>query len=268
VTALLPFIIAAAGGSVLTLLVQHLLRRRVPAPPAELAAVERWKPDTIRVIYEQAHEYEQALLAWADAIDGKAATIFGVAAIVAGLASTIGNPPGAGLPRLLWLVALALWGLTSVACWRAFRTREYLLGPAPDIMFAPEWAELDLDRLYVERLKQMVGAVQTNRRVIARKATALEWAIGLATVEMLLLLVALWLASSASSPASLPSESACRCLAGISEAPVTGLWSAPASPLSGAGCTCSGEIATDRETRGPGLALAVSAARWVWGRQA
>ncbi len=63
----------------------------------------------------------------------------------------------------------------------------------PELIFSTEWAAMNLRHLYFERLKQMIGATQANRREITRKATALGWAIGLATLETLLLLVALWL---------------------------------------------------------------------------
>ncbi len=102
---------------------------------------------------------------------------------------------------------------------------------------------MDLRRLYFERLEQMVGATRENRRAIRRKAIALEWAIGLATAETLLLLVALWLASS-SAP--------------------TG--SAPASHPSRGACTWSGEIAVD-----PGMPepeLASTPVPMAWDRQA
>ncbi len=139
---LVPTIAAAACGCVLTLVTQWLLRRRAPKaapPPAEVpSTVEQWQPDAIRVVYEQAREYEHALLAWADAIDGKAATIFGVAAIVAGLSSTLGRVPSAGVGRALWLAALVLWGAASVACWLAFRTRSYQVGPVPELIFSTE----------------------------------------------------------------------------------------------------------------------------------
>lgn len=111
----MPTIAAAACGCVLTLVTQWLFGRRAPKaapPPAEVpSTVEQWQPDAIRVVYEQAREYEHALLAWADAIDGKAATIFGVAAIVAVLSSTLGRVPSAGVGRVLWLAALVLWAL-------------------------------------------------------------------------------------------------------------------------------------------------------------
>ncbi len=118
--ALLPLVAAAAAGSALTLVALRFLGRRRPnpaPPPAEDATtVEQWQSDEIRVVYEQAREYEQALLTLADTIDSKAATIFGVGAIVAGLSSTLGKAPSAGVGRVLWLGALVLWGASSVAC--------------------------------------------------------------------------------------------------------------------------------------------------------
>ena len=194
---------AAAGGSGLTLLIQRIVARRASTnaaaesdDPPEQAAVERWNAETVRISYEHARDLERTLDAWADQIDSKAATIYSVGSIIAGLASSVGLTTAAGVPRLLWLAALMAWGLSALACWMAFKPRDYSLHPNLLGMITAKVLGLEPGPFYLRRLRQTVRSYRRNTPQLERKAKALAWAVRLATVEILLLLAALWLAKA------------------------------------------------------------------------
>jgi hypothetical protein len=193
---------AAAGGSGFTLVAQRLWRsqriatdRAAELEEPERAMVERWNAETVRLAYEHAHEFERTLDSWADQIDSKAATIYGVAGIVAGLASSLGLAPSVGVARTLWLAALVVWGLSAVACWVAFKTRDYSMHPHPPALLSANWLAIDPGRFYLKRLRQVVRSYRRNGPTLRQKERALNVAIGLATLEIILLLAALWTAA-------------------------------------------------------------------------
>jgi hypothetical protein len=203
---IVPVAVLVIGGGVgacgLTLLVQYLLKRRSPSAPSEEeeepepVLVERWNPETVRLAYEQARELERTLDAWGDSIDRKAATIYGAASIVAGLSSMLGHSENA-VAHGLWAAALVVWVLTTVAFWFSFKPRSYSLHPDPRRMLTAKWLALDPGSFYLRRLRQVTKSYAKNEPVIDRKAKALTWAAALATLEVVLLLAALWAAARA-----------------------------------------------------------------------
>jgi hypothetical protein len=142
--------------------------------------------ETTAMAYQESVASVQTLASWYEALDTKIVAVFSVSSVIAVLA-----PKVADAPKVIWILALAAWGIAAIACFVAFNTRRYTLDPNPNVLINDKWLELSPDEFREHRLKRVVQTYGENRKAYNKKDFALKLAMYATGAEVLCLVIAM-----------------------------------------------------------------------------
>jgi len=161
------------------------------AHPSPLQWDESWNPEIVRLAYEHSREVYRLVDDATEVLNRKVVAVFTVASAIATVGPVLGKFSLLSDGWWLSVGAVAMWLLSTVKCWQAFKPRVYRFDPDPATFLTPEWLSLSLGSFYLHRLESVKESVEGNAAEVTARGEALRDALKCALFEVGFLLAAL-----------------------------------------------------------------------------
>jgi hypothetical protein len=151
---------------------------------------DAWDAETLRLAFQDSAQMLTVDVTWAESLDAKVVAIFSVSSVVVGLAPALTAGSKSPGTWLFWAAALLSWGWAAVHCYRAYRPRDFTVGPSPQKTLDSKWLSLDPSKYRFYAIRDMAEAHEKNRRLFAEKAQHMDTALFATALEVLCLALA------------------------------------------------------------------------------
>jgi hypothetical protein len=126
-------------------------------------------------------------ISWAESLDAKIVAVFSVSSVLISLAPALTSGSKSFGTIVFWILALVFWVRAALECYRAYRPRDFTVGPSPQKTLDPKWLRLKPSQYYFYAIRDMGESHEANRGLIAEKAQHMSAALFATALEVLCL---------------------------------------------------------------------------------